>query len=121
MILLVFAMLTQAAPEPADRPYTGQMASSRPPAEVAACLAKQLDKGGSVKRTDDGGKIGLFFTFKPLPFMPGNGGHMMLIVAPEGAGSLLTATYGHPISAKTVDRQFRIYAKKCGGVVTPTT
>ena len=121
MILLALIAALQATPNEADRPYSGKLTSTQPTTTLAACIAQQLDKAGDVKQSANGDQIGLFFTFKVLPMMPGNGGHMQVTVVPADAGSAATATYGHPISAKTVDRQFRIFAKKCGGVATPGT
>lgn len=119
MILLALVLMTQAAPPEADRPYTGKLASDQTPTALAACISQQLDKAGDVKQSANGDQIGLFFTFKVLPLMPGNGGHMQITVEPARNGSVATATYGHPISAKTMDRQFRIFAKKCGGTANP--
>ena len=121
MILLAMIVALQAAPDEADRPYSGKLTSAKPPATLAACISQQLDKAGDVKQSANGDQIGLFFTFKVLPMMPGNGGHMQVNIAQTDTGSAATATYGHPISAKTVDRQFRIFAKKCGGLATPGT
>jgi hypothetical protein len=103
----------------ADRPYAGRMVSQSPQAVLTQCIADRMDNFGKVQVTS-GSPATIAFVYRPLGVPSFANPAINLTIADDGTQRVVTATYSHPITYKTVARQLRILARKCGGVTEET-
>jgi len=119
LAMILAALLLQAVdqiPETnATRPYGGAYVTPAALPDLQACITDHFDNVGKVDvyRIADG--IVIDFLLRPLGLPSFSKPRIRLTVSDEGRQRRVTATYSRPMTAKSVGRQFRIFAKQCGG------
>jgi hypothetical protein len=103
----------------ADRPYAGRMVSQSPQAVLTQCIADRMDNYGKVQ-VKPGNPAKVAFVLRPLGVPSFIHSALDMTITDDGMQRVVTVTYGHPMTAKTVARQLRILARKCGGVTEET-